>query len=346
MAVPCGIVGSTGVAGLTLGGGTGYLTRQYGLTIDNLSSANVVLADGTVVRASEDEHADLFWALRGGGGNFGVVTAFEFRLRPVDQVVAGPMFWSLDRSRDILRWYRDFILEAPEELYGFFAFTTVPPAPPFPPELHGRRMCAVLWCWLGAATRTNEVFAPARALGPALDGVQLMPFPALQTLFDPLYPPGLEMYWRAHFLREIPDAAIEEHVRYGASLPTPLSTMHMYPMDGAAHRVAPDATAFSYRDANWNQVIVGIDPDPANRERITQWTREYSQAIRPYALGGGYVNFLQGDEAGDRVRSTYRDSYPRLVEVKRRYDPDNVFRVNHNIDPRAGAPAAAAPPPA
>jgi FAD/FMN-containing dehydrogenase len=346
MAVPCGIIGSTGVAGLTLGGGTGYLTRRFGLTIDNLLSANVVLADGAVVRASEEEHPDLFWALRGGGGNFGVVTAFEFRLNQVDEVVAGPTFWSVDRSRDILRWFRDFISEASEELYGFFAFTTVPPAPPFPPELHGKKMCAVVWCWLGSPARADEVFRAVRAQKPDIDGIQPMPFPALQSIFDPLYPPGLQMYWRAHFVREIPDAAIEEHVRYGASLPSALSLMHLYPMDGAVHRVAPQDTAFSYRDANWNEVIVGVDPDPANRERVTQWTRDYSQAVRPFALGGGYVNFLQGDEAGDRVRATYRDSYPRLVEIKRRYDLDNVFRVNHNIDPRADAAAEAAPPPA
>jgi FAD/FMN-containing dehydrogenase len=346
MAVPSGIIASTGVGGLTLGGGTGYLTRCFGLTIDNLLSANVVLADGAVVRASEDERPDLFWALRGGGGNFGIVTTFEFRLSPVDQVVAGPTFWPLERAADVLSWYRDFILEAPEELNGFFAFTTVPPAPPFPPELHGKTMCAIVWCWLGSPTRADEVFAPVRAEKPVLFGVQPMPFPVLQSTFDPLYPAGLQMYWRGNFVREIPDGAIEEHVRYGSQLPTALSLLHVYPMDGAVHDIAPEATAFSYRDANFNQVIVGVDPDPANRERITKWTRDYSDALRPFTSGGGYVNFLMGDESGDRVRATYRDTYPRLVEVKRRYDPDNVFRVNHNIDPRASVAAPGPRPPA
>jgi FAD/FMN-containing dehydrogenase len=334
LAVPSGFISTTGVAGLTLGGGTGHLTRRFGLTIDSLLSADLVLADGRQIRASEEEHPDLFWALRGGGGNFGVVTAFEFRLHPVERVVAGPTLWPLDRSREVLRWYREFILDAPEDLNGFFAFMTVPPAPPFPPELHGQKMCGVVWCWTGPATRTDEVFEPVRGRGPALFGVQEMPFPALQSAFDPLYPPGLQWYWRADFIREIPDASIEEHVRHAARMPTALSTMHLYPMDGAVHRIGRHETAFSYRDANWNQVIVGVDPDPAMREQIIRWTREYWEAVHPYSSGGAYVNFLMDDEGGDRVRATYRDNYPRLIEVKRRYDPENRFRVNQNIDPQ------------
>jgi FAD/FMN-containing dehydrogenase len=293
----------------------------------------VVLADGSVVYASESEHPDLFWALRGGGGNFGVVTRFEFRLHPVDQVVAGPTLWPLDRAKEIMRWYRDFILEAPEDLNGFFAFMTVPPAPPFPPSLHGQKMCAVVWCWSGPQSRADEIFAPIRALSPALFGVQAMPFPVLQSAFDGLYPPGLEWYWRAAFIREIPDEAIEEHLRFAANLPTPFSTMHLYPTDGAAQRVSDSSTAFSHREANWNQVIVGVDPDPANRRRIIDWTREYWNAIHPYSMGGAYVNFLMGDEGGERIRSTYRGNYARLVEVKRRYDPHNRFHINQNIDP-------------
>jgi FAD/FMN-containing dehydrogenase len=345
-AVPTGIISTTGVAGLTLGGGTGHLTRRFGLTIDSLLSAEVVLADGSLVRASEDENADLFWALRGGGGNFGVVTAFEFRLHPVDHVVAGPTLWPLDRARDLLRWYRDFILEAPEELNGFFAFMTVPPAPPFPPELHGQKMCGVVWCWSGPATRADEVFEPVRALGPAIFGLQEMPLPVVNSAFDALYPPGLQWYWRADFVREIPDAAIEEHVRYAARMPTMHSSMHMYPMDGAVHRVGRTETAFGHRDANWNQVIVGVDPDPANRERIVRWTREYWDAVHPHAEAGAYVNFLMGDEGGDRVKASYGENYPRLVDVKRRYDPENRFRVNQNIDPGAGARGVAPAPPA
>jgi FAD/FMN-containing dehydrogenase len=343
LAVPSGIIASTGIGGLTLGGGTGHLTRRFGLTIDNLLAAEVVLADGTELRASADEHPDLFWALRGGGGNFGVVTAFEYRLQPVDRVIAGPMLWPIERTGEVLSWYREFLLDAPVELNGFFAVMTIPPAPPFPPALYGHKTCGVVWCWTGPPSRADEVLAPARALAPLVDGVQELPFPMLQRAFDALYPPGLEWYWKADFVREIPDAAVEEHARFGAELPTPWSTMHLYPMDGAVHRVSMDETAFSYRDANWNQVIVGVDPDPANRDRIVDWARRYWSATHPYSAGGAYVNFLMGDEGHERVRATYRGHYPRLVEVKRRYDPENRFRMNQNIDPGAEAPSA--PPP-
>jgi FAD/FMN-containing dehydrogenase len=345
LAVPSGIIANTGVGGLTLGGGTGHLSRPFGLTIDSLLAAEVVLADGTRVRASDDDHADLFWALRGGGGNFGVVTAFEFRLHEVDRVTAGPMLWPVERTREIMSWYREFILSAPEELGGFFLFMTVPPGPPFPAELHGRKVCAVTWCWTGPASRADEVLRPARALKPLLDGVQEMPFPALQGAFDTFYPPGLQWYWKADFIRDLPDAAIEEHVRYGAELPTPHSTMHMYPIDGAVHRVAASETAFSYREANWNLVIVGVDPDPANRGRITDWTRRYWNAIHPYSEGAAYVNFLMGDEGRDRVRATYGGNYSRLLEIKRTYDPANRFHLNQNIDPTTTAPTAIPPSP-
>jgi FAD/FMN-containing dehydrogenase len=345
MATPNGIIASTGVGGLTLGGGSGHLTRRYGLTIDNLLAADVVLADGRFVHASDDEHPDLFWALRGGGGNFGVVTSFELRLHPVDRVVGGPTLGPLERAREVMQWYRDFILDAPEDLNGFLAFMTVPPAPPFPEALHGQKMCAVVWCWTGPAGRADEVLAPVRALEPALFGVQEMPLPMLQSAFDLLYPPGLQWYWRADFVTELPDEAIERHLEFAARLPTPYSTMHMYPIDGAPHRVAPDATAFSHRDANWSQVIVGVDPDPRNRDRIIDWTRAYWDAVHPFGAGGAYINFLMGDEGQDRVRASYRGNYDRLVEVKRRYDPHNRFRMNQNIAPEPRPAAAPTPPP-
>jgi FAD/FMN-containing dehydrogenase len=333
LAVPSGIVSTTGVAGLTLGGGTGHLSRRFGHTIDSLLSAEVVLADGAVVRASDQEHDDLFWALRGGGGNFGVVTEFEFRLHPVDRVLGGPTLWPIDRAREILRWYRETIPAAPLELSGFFTFMTVPPAPPFPEELHGEKMCGVVWCWSGPLSSADEAFQPVRAMKPSLFGIQEMSLPELQSAFDAFYPPGLQWYWRADFVREIADDAIEVHARFGEQMPSMHSTMHIYPMDGAVHRVGASETAFSHRDANFNQVIVGVDPDPGNRERITRWTREYWDAVHPYSLGGAYVNFLMGDEGGDRIKRTYRDNFPRLLEVKRRYDPENRFRVNQNIDP-------------
>ena len=346
LALPMGFVSTTGLAGLTLGGGTGHLTRKLGLTIDSLRSADVVLADGRLVRASEDEHEDLFWALRGGGGNFGVVTSFEFRLHPIDTVVAGPTFWPLDRAAEMMRWYRAFILAAPEELDGFFAYMTVPPVAPFPPELHGQKVAAIVWCWCGRPADAAAAFAPVQAMTPSFFGVQPMPVPVLNSMFDPVYPPGLQWYWRADFLREIPDAAIATYLAFAKGLPTPLSTIHMYPSDGAAQRVDPHATAYRYREANWNQVIVGVDPDPANRRRIIDWTRAFWDALHPFALGGAYVNFLMDDEGDDRTRATYGDNYPRLRDVKRAYDPENRFRVNKNIAPgdgQTGAPTGIGP---
>ncbi|HZQ64572.1 MAG TPA: FAD-binding oxidoreductase [Gaiellaceae bacterium] len=333
LAVPAGIIGTTGAGGLTLGGGIGHLTRRSGLTIDNLLSADVVLADGSVVTASEDEHPDLFWALRGGGGNFGVVTSFTFRGHPVDTVVAGPMLWSLDRSAEILRAYREFIPSAPRELNGFFAFLTVPPAPPFPEELHLQKMCGVIWCYSGPASEADAALAPARDWAPvALDGVQPMPLPMLQGAFDGLYPPGDQWYWRADFVTEIPDEAVERNVEFGEKLPTWKSTMHLYPIDGAVHDVGESDTAWAYRNARWSQVMVGVDPDPANAEALRTWAVDYWEALHPYSAGGAYVNFMM-DEGQDRVKATYGKNYDRLVQVKKTYDPDNVFHVNQNIVP-------------
>jgi FAD/FMN-containing dehydrogenase len=333
LAVPSGIISTTGVGGLTLGGGLGHLSRKYGLTIDNLLAVDMVLADGSFVTARADAHPDLFWAVRGGGGNFGVVTAFLFRAQPVATVVAGPTLWPLDRSADVLRWYREFLPQAPEDLNGFFAFLTVPPAPPFPEELHLQKMCGVIWCYTGPAEQADAVLAPVRAFGPpALDGLQPMPWPMLQSAFDALYPTGHQWYWRADFVNELSDAAIAEHVKWGAQLPSMQSTMHLYPIDGAVHRVGPTETAFSYRDATWAEVMVGVDPDPANASQITAWTKDYWQAVHPHSAGGAYVNFMM-DEGQERVQATYRDNYARLVDVKNRYDPTNLFRVNQNIRP-------------
>jgi FAD/FMN-containing dehydrogenase len=333
LAVPCGFISTTGVAGLTLGGGIGYLSRQYGLTIDSLLSADVVLADGSFVTASEDEHPDLFWALRGGGGNFGAVTSFEFRGRPVRNVVGGPTLFPLDRGAEILRWWSDFIAQAPEDIDGWFGFLTVPPVDPFPPELQLQKMAGIVWCANCEPERAEELLAPVRALKPALDGIMPMPFPALQSAFDALYPKGQQWYWRADFVDDLTDEAIAIHMEHAAELPTPQSTMHLYPIDGAAQRVAADDTAFGYRGARYGQVIVGVDPDPANNERMTKWAREYHDALHPHSAGGGYVNMMMHDEGPDRVRASFGDNYDRLVEVKRRYDPANLFRVNQNIAP-------------
>ena len=338
LAVPCGIISTTGVGGLTLGGGLGYLTRECGLTIDNLLSADLVLADGSFVTADERNHPDLFWALRGGGGNFGVVTSFEFRLHPVKNVYAGPTFWPLEQAGDVMKAYREFILGAPEYINGFFAFLTIPPSPMFPEPLHLKQVCGVMWTCTGPANRAEAATKPLRSVGkPLLDHQAEMPFPVVNSLFDGLYPPGHQWYWRADFVKELSDEAIVRHVRHGSALPTLQSTMHLYPIDGAAHRMGRNATAFSYRDANWAQVIVGVDPDPANRDTITAWCKEYFDALHPYSAGGAYVNFMM-DEGQERVQASFRDNYERLTRVKSKYDPANLFRVNQNIRP---APVAA-----
>jgi FAD/FMN-containing dehydrogenase len=333
MATPAGIISTTGVGGLTLGGGVGHLTRRYGLTIDSLLEADVVLADGTLVTASEERDPDLFWALRGGGGNFGVVTSFLFRLHPVHTVVGGPTLWPLEMTPEVMRFYDRFMADAPDDLNGFFAFMTVPPALPFPEHLHMQKVCGVVWCYTGPREQADDVLGPIADFGPpALHGVQPMSFPALQSTFDELYPPGLQWYWRADFVGELSDEAIERNLEHAARMPTMLSGMHLYPMDGAAHRVGPSDTAFAYRDARWIQVMVGVDPDPAKRAALRQWTVDYWEAVHPHSAGGAYVNFLM-DEGEERVRATYRGNYGRLAEIKARYDPENVFRVNQNVTP-------------
>ncbi len=335
LATPSGIISTTGVGGLTLGGGIGHLSRKHGLTIDNLIEAEVVLADGTQVRASAEENPELFWALRGGGGNFGVVTSFRFRAHPVATVLAGPTFWPLEQTAEVMRFYREFLPAAPRELNGFFALMTVPPADFLPAELHFRKVCGVVWCYVGPEDAAADLFAPVQEVGtPLLHGVGPMPFPALQSLFDGVYPPGLQWYWRADFVRELPDAAIEQHELFGERLPTFHSTMHLYPIDGAVHDVGAGDTPFGYRDANWAEVIVGVDPDPANAGTIRDWTVDYWEATHPYSAGGAYVNFMM-DEGHARVRASYRDNYDRLAAAKRTYDPENAFRVNQNIEPSA-----------
>jgi FAD/FMN-containing dehydrogenase len=335
MATPSGIISTTGVGGLTLGGGIGHLTRRCGLSIDNLLEADVVLADGRFVTASTDQNPDLFWAIRGGGGNYGIVTSFLFRLYPVNNVVAGPTFWPIDKSAEVMRFYREFITKAPEELNGFFAFLTVPPVPPFPEELQMKKMCAIVWCYSGPQEKADKIFAPVREFGPpVLHAVAPMPHTAIQTAFDALYPPGLQWYWRADFVNELSDEAIEQHVKHGSEMPTMHSSMHLYPIDGAASKISNKETPWSYRKSKWAEVIVGVDPDPANKEKITNWTKSYWEALHPYSAGGAYINFMM-EEGEDRIKATYGDNYDRLVKIKKKYDPTNLFRVNQNIRPAA-----------
>jgi FAD/FMN-containing dehydrogenase len=337
LATPSGIISTTGVGGLTLGGGLGHLTRKCGLAIDNLVEAEVVLANGERVRASADENPDLFWALRGGGGNFGVVTTFVFQLHEVDTVIAGPTFWPVESGAEVLRAYRDFLPNAPRELNGFFLFGSVPPGPPFPEELHLRKVCGVVWCYAGA-----DEEAAAAAMAPLLDalpepllhGPAPMPHPAIQGAFDAVYPAGDQWYWRADFVKDIPDEAVEIHAKFGAEMPTWKCTMHLYPIDGAAHDVGPADTAWSYRDATYGAVFAGVDPDPANVDAIRRWSIDYQEALHPYSAGGAYVNMMM-DEGQERVRASYRDNYDRLAQIKATYDPQNTFRVNQNIQPKA-----------
>jgi len=334
LATPAGIISTTGVGGLTLGGGVGHLSRKCGLTIDNLLRARMVLADGTEAEASEIENPDLFWAIRGGGGNYGIVTEFEFRAHPIHTVYAGPTFWSLERTPEILAWYHGFIASAPRDLGGFFAFIQVPPVDMFPEALHLEIVCGVVWCWAGAMDEAEAALAPVRAMEPMLDGVGPMPYPALQSVFDPLYTPGHQWYWRADFMNTMSDEAIALHHEHGKRLPSVLSSMHTYPIDGAVHDVGASETAWAYRDSRYAQVIVGVDPDPALADRLREWTVEYWEALHPHSAGGAYVNFMM-DEGQERVMATYGDNYKRLVDVKNRYDPDNVFHVNQNIRPES-----------
>jgi FAD/FMN-containing dehydrogenase len=336
LATPCGIISTTGVGGLTLGGGVGHLTRGFGLALDNLLSADMVLADGSFVTVSEESHPDLFWAIRGGGGNFGVVTAFQFRLHPVHTVYAGPMFWDISQATGIMKWYREFLPAQPDELSGFFGFHIVPSTAPFPEEIWGKHVAIVVWNYTGPMEDAEAVFAPIRAKfgAPLLDWVGPMPHPTLNSLFDGLYPPGDQWYWKADFINELTDEAIVRHVEFGSNIPTWQSGTHFYPIDGAASRVANDATAWNWRDAKWCQVIVGISKDPADKDLITNWARDYWEAVHPFSAGGAYVNMMM-EEGQERVMASYGDNYDRLAAIKATYDPGNLFQRNQNIKPRA-----------
>jgi hypothetical protein len=335
LAVPSGIISTTGVAGLTLSGGHGYLSRKHGLTIDNLVEADVVLADGRFVTASADSHPDLFWALRGGGGNFCVVTSFVFRLHPVGTVFAGPVAFDQEDGRAVMQAYRDFLPTAPEELGVFLGLKTILSSPPFPEELWGKRFCLLMTCYAGSEEEGRKAMAPLleRLPEPWFDWRGAMPYPAVQSMFDGLYPSGMQWYWRADFVRDLPDAAIDAHLAVAAKAPTELSLMHLYPIDGAVRRVPADATAWNCRNATWSMVIAGIDPDTGKAGAVTSWTKEYWDAVHPFDLGGGYPNFMMGDEGEARLRATFGPNYDRLVELKRRYDPENLFRINQNVRP-------------
>ena len=332
-AVPFGVISTTGVAGLTLSGGHGYLSRQYGLAIDNLLEADVVLADGRFVTTSESENPDLFWALRGGGGNFGVVTSFLFRTNPLGMLYAGPIIFDLADAAPVMRWYRQFQANSPDEFYIFLGLQSVPPGEPFPLEHWGKKMCVLLVSHPGPDGEKAVNAIRAELPTPIIDWAQPMPYPMLQTMFDPLYPKGLQWYWKGDFVKDLPDAAIDAHIAHAAKMPSPISGMHLYPVDGAVHRKQRDETAWGYRDATWSMVIFGVDPEPANAAALQQWARDYWQAVHPFDLAGAYPNFMMDDEGEARVKAAFGDNYDRLAAVKKKYDPTNLFRVNHNIRP-------------
>jgi hypothetical protein len=337
LAVPLGIVGTTGVAGLTLGGGTGYLTRKHGLTVDNLLEADVVLADGSFVTANKDKHADLFWAVRGGGGNFGVVTSFLFQAHPARMVFAGPIFWDAKDAKQIMATYRDFIPKAPEELGLFVGLKTVPPTDPFPKEHWNKRACALIGAFNGTTADGQKLMTSLldKLPAPLFNWMGEMPWTGINSLFDPFFPKGLQWYWKGDFVKALPDEAIDAHIANALKAPTPFCLMHLYPIDGAVRRVGKDATPWSARDASFSMVIAAISPDSKDAAALKTWGRAYWEAIHPFNLKGAYVNFMDADEAENRVELSYGDNYKRLASIKAKYDPDNLFRVNQNIKPNA-----------
>ncbi len=332
LAVPSGMVSTTGVGGLTLGGGVGHLTRKYGLTIDNLLEADMVLADGSFVTVNKNQNTDLFWAIRGGGGNYGVVTSFKFQAHPVKTVIGGPTLWPVEQTEEIMEWYHDFIHNAPDELNGFIA-TLVIPGAPFPEHLHNKKFCGIVWCYVGDPNKFDKLFKPVLDLNPLFAHVGEMPFPAIQTMFDGLLTHGLQWYWRADFFNEIGAELRKQHLKFGSSIPTSLSQMHMYPISGAASRVGPEETPWAYRDAKYAGVICGVDPDPNNADKITKWCKDYWEGLHPYSSGGAYSNFMMDDEGQERVKASYKHNYNRLAKIKAKYDADNFFSVNQNIKP-------------
>ncbi|MGH2629203.1 MAG: FAD-binding oxidoreductase [Actinomycetota bacterium] len=333
LATTGGIISTTGVGGLTLGGGIGYLARGAGLSIDNLISADVVTADGRFVVASERQYEDLFWALRGGGGNFGVATALEFRLHPVSEIYGGPMFFELSDGEALLQWFRGFIADAPEDFGGFPAFQIAPPLPFIPEDRHGDTFMAFVSCWSGPLEEAETILKSLRDVAPIVaEHVGPMPYPMLNSAFDALLPPGLQHYWKSNFVTDLTDEMIAAHLEHGAEVPVVNSTVHIYPINGACHRVAPQDTAFVHREANFAAVIAGVWPDPAQNEANTAWVRDYYAATASHSEEAGYINFMADDDQG-RIRANYGANYDRLVEVKRAYDPDNLFHMNQNIAP-------------
>jgi FAD/FMN-containing dehydrogenase len=334
LAAVAGINSTTGVAGLTLGGGFGWLTRKYGMTVDNLLSAEMITADGHWVRASEDEHPDLFWALRGGGGNFGVVTRFEFQLHPLgSEVLAGLIVYPFDQAKEVLTKYREFADDMPEDMNVWAVLRQAPPLPFLPEDVHGKEVAALAVFWAGDIEEGRRAIAPLREFGtPHGEHLGPQPYTAWQQAFDPLLTPGARNYWKSHNLAALSDGAIETIVEYTGRLPSPQSEIFLGMIDGQASRVSPEATAYSHRDARFVMNFHGRWESPNDDERCIAWAREFFNVMTPHGTGGVYVNFMTQDETA-RVPAAFGRSHARLVEVKSKYDPTNFFHLNQNIKP-------------
>ncbi len=334
LATPLGINSTTGVAGLTLGAGFGWLSRKYGMTIDNLESAEVVTAAGQVVRASATENPDLFWALRGGSGNFGVVTRFEFRLHAVGpNVLSGLIVYPFAQAKQVLQQYRDFAAKAPDELSVWTVLRKAPPLPFLPEQVHGTEILALALLYTGEPTQGESLIEPLRKFGtPVGEHVGVQPYTAWQQAFDPLLAPGARNYWKSHNFSKLDDKLFDAVIEYIGKLPSPQCEIFFGAIGGATTRPAPDSAAYAHRDAQFVMNVHGRWDDPADDERCMRWARDFYKASAPFASSGVYVNFLTADEA-DRVRSAYGPNYDRLVQVKRTYDPANLFRTNQNIQP-------------
>ena len=324
LVVPAGVVSRTGIAGLTLGGGVGWLVRKHGMTVDNVISFEVVTADAEVLTVSADEHPDLFWALRGGGGNFGVVTSFEYQAHPLTMVLGGLILHPRAQAIDVLRFYRDFTASAPDELATYAALLCAPDGSP---------VVGFVACYSGDLAEGERVLSTLRGFGsPILDAIQPMPFPVMQTLFDAAVPDGNQNYWKSTFLRELSDAAIDTIVTHANEASSPLTAVLVEQYGGAASRVPDDATAFGNRRADYDLGILTQWVDPADSERHISWTRRFADAMAPFRSGAYLLNFL-GEEGADTIRAAFGPNYERLAAVKSRYDPTNFFRVNQNIVP-------------
>jgi len=338
LATPVGVNSTTGIAGLTLGGGFGWLSRRLGLTIDNLLSAEVVLASGEVVQTSATQNPDLFWGIRGGGGNFGIVTSFEFQLHQIGpEVLSGLIIHPLAAAKDVLRFYREFLPTTPDEFACWFVMRKAPPLPFLAPEWHGKEILALAVCYSGPIAEGEKIAAPLRKFGkPVADVIAPNPFTAWQAILDPLLTPGLRNYWKSHYFKEVSDGLIDVLIEYAGKIPDPNTEIAFAQLGGAISRVPADATAYAARDAQFTINVHGRWQDAAKDAECIGWARDLFRAAAPFASSGAYVNFLTQEE-GDRVSAAYGRNYDRLVKLKNTYDPRNLFRLNQNIRPMAYA---------